>query len=125
MSGFAQARSAKFAGLTGDPVYFDSEVASTPGTVQTTVTGVCPTGKKWQLSQLYLNCCQNGEITIYIDSQIIGSGIITESGLNFFLNWFPARPMTAGETVAVKFRQNSGTASKTVRTHLQLTEETI
>lgn len=123
MAGFAQARNAKFAGLTGDPIYFDDESATTPGTEQTVISETVPTGKKWQLSQIQMNCCQNGEITIFIGSSLIGSGIISPGEQNFFLNWFPGRPMTAGETVAVKFRQISGTNSKTVRSHLQLTEE--
>ncbi len=123
MAGFAQARSAKFAGLVGDPKFFDIEVATTPGSEQIIFSQIVPASEKWNLSQIYFNVCQNCEIKLFIDAILIGSGYVTESNLNFFLSFFPARPILTGETLSVRVRQNAGTSSKTARLHLQLTKE--
>ena len=122
MAGFAQARSSRFIGLEGNPIFFDVDQATTPGSDQTLINEVTPAGKKRQLSSLFINCCQPGEIKVFKDAQLIQSGYTSPGEVNVVLNWFPFRPIASGESVVVVFRQFLDTPITTVRCHLQLTE---
>ncbi len=108
---------------SGTKKFFDAtQVASTPGVQQTLITTVVAVGKTLQLCRLNMSTRQPGCVVIEAGGSTIGLLNTGASGLNAKFQWTPSRPIAAGVTINVKFKQFGSTPISEVSAYLMATE---
>jgi hypothetical protein len=124
MAGFGIPKAFQSTGLSGEPIFFDGEITSVPGSEINIFTVVVGVGVQINLTQLAGSGQFDGIFRAFLDGVQIGSDWVRpgKSGISF--SWFPARPILEGETVTVTFEQITATPAIKVQAYLMATEET-
>lgn len=107
----------------GAPVYFDDEVAITPGAEQTLIDETVPDGIIRSLNKLLVSCRFEGSYVVLVDGDLAGSGLTGPADVNSSYEWNPPRQVEAGSNIKVKFIGRVGIpATVTVKSHLQCSD---
>jgi hypothetical protein len=110
----------KLSGVTaGDPLFFDAQSTTTPGSTTTLITHTVASGKVLYLLSADITCRQQGVFIIKIDSDIIASGRTGAGNMNPYFVWVPYREASTGEIVKIEFSAMSGRPSTDIEAYLQ------
>jgi hypothetical protein len=105
----------------GAPLFFDGDIATTPGLEQVLSSTVVPVGKTRTLAKIHVSGSLSGKWEADINGGIIGSGRIASGNPNSTLEFIPRRSLTAGQTLALKFTSRAGPVSG-VNYHIMMAE---
>lgn len=110
---------------SGDEKFFDIEDLTTPGTEQTLLTAIVPSGKNYNLLQVTLVCRQEGAFKLYLDSDLIASGRTGSAQSNVIFPFKPFRIAGEGKTIELKFTGLPNKPSVDIEAFVQAREITI
>ena len=112
------------AGLTGT-AKFDSDASTgNKGVPVLVVSFTVPAGYQRDLQQVMLSSSVSGKMEIKIGPNIIGSKRTAPGNPNIDFKFWPAHPISAGETVEVRFTATNQSGSD-VEAYVQSTERPI
>jgi len=120
MSGFAAPL--QTANITGTPFFLDDKRESIPGTTQTLLTVTPLAGQKINLIQLMVDYNFPGQVEVFLDNELVGSGKTGPLGM-IPITWPAPRPALEDETVEVKFKASVLGPAIDVRSHFSLALE--
>ena len=111
--------------VSGTPFYRRAKTTTTPGTEQTldTFTVGTDTADRVNLTQTNLSCSFTGKMRVTLNGEEIASRRTSPSVKNVDADWYPARPLEAGDVLAVLFKQRSDSPPVSVEAYVQGTEE--
>ena len=101
---------------------FEYSGLSTPGLDQTLIDVTVPTGKRWELTKVQMNCRFESYYEVLIDDNHKGSGRTGPANPEGYFSWEHEKIANAGQNIKVKFCQNVNTPQITIGGYLNLTE---
>lgn len=124
MAGFGIPKAFSSSGLAGDPIFFDGEVLSVPGSPVTIFTINVSAGVTINLTQLLGSAQFEGVFRVFSGVDLIATARTRAGKPDAYFPWFPPRPIGPGETIKVEFEQRASSPAVNIQAFLMGSQET-
>lgn len=124
MAGTGIPKAFQQSGLAGDAIFFDGKALSTPGTTKTIFTVVVGAGVTLNLTQINCSGQFGGVFRVLKNSEEIATLRVRPGKTDPSFGWFPARPISEGDTITVNFEQRLNSPAVQVEAYLMGAQET-